>query len=87
MTTITRWTAASTCWFAGVRLFLRPPTWKRTVMRTPAKIGRLRAGQLDRFCSLRWLDRVATDDFVPLNWLSARTPVARDAAAIIRRAR
>lgn len=53
----------------------------------PAKVGRLRAGQLDRLCSSRWLDRVATNNFLPLNWLSPRTPVARDAAAIIRRPR
>lgn len=75
------------CGWARYRLFYHPPTWKRTVMRTPAKVGRLRAGQLDRLCSSRWLDRVATNDFVPLNWLSPRTPIARDAAAIIRRAR
>lgn len=79
----TAWCAA---YWAQLTIIFRP--WSpSTPPRTPRKVGRLRAGQVDRFCSLRWLDRVATDDFVPLDWLSARTPVAVIAAAIIRRAR
>ena len=78
------------CGWAKYRLYYEPPIWtyrKRSAPRTPRKVGRLRAGQVDRLCSSRWLDRVATDDFVPLDWLSARTLVAVIAAAIIRRAR
>lgn len=83
-----KWPAPNAaCEWARFRLYYEPPVWRHMRLRTPARVGRLRAGQVARYCNWRFLDRFARHDFTPLNWLSPRTSVARDAAAIIRRAR
>lgn len=74
------------CGWARYRLFYHPPTWKRTVMRTPARVGRYCSGQDAHFCNWHFLELVAHHS-APLIWVREGSPAVRRAAAIIRRAR